>query len=808
MSRALLAALVLFCSSHSFPSQGQIRPRPPAVRMTQMLVRVAVVDGVASTTLEQTWRNDGGGEAEATWVLPLPEGAVADGFTMTVNGVPMAGEVLGADEARGVYESIVRSRRDPGLLEFFGRGCLRARIFPIPAQGEVRVNVGFRALLPERLGVRRWSFALGAAGAEGLAPERVVLDLAIRSKKAIKNAFAPLAAIQVIQKDDHEVRASFEGASAALAGGELAVYYGLSEAEFGLDLLTHRGAGDAEGTFLMLISPKREWQREETFRKSIVFVLDTSGSMEGQKIEQAKSALKLFLQSLAPDDLFDVVPFATEPEPFFRARVPATAERIGEALARVERITAAGGTNIDGALTAALASADPPDGRVPIVVCLTDGEPTVGEVEPERILAAARAGNGSRSRVFVLGVGNGVNTHLLDRLAAENRGARDYVREEERIDEKTRALFAKLSHPVMTDVVLAIDGLAPSKVVPAKLPDLFAGDRLEVFGRYAGEGGHAIRLSGLVGGVRREFVYEGTFARETTAETAFLAPLWAERRVGVLLDAIRLSGSGGPNAELVGEVERLGREYRIVTPYTSHLVVEPGLRRYASRSFRGPGDVVPGSGAPGSPGGAPSGRPSSGGGAAAGPAGPTTPGAEGSDAFYLGQGGGRSEEERLDELARELGRRGVLPVGAPQAELVALARRVSQELRASERALDSIAAEVSGAKAVDDRLSLARLMSGRRAGSASELLELFTRRVADRTFVLRNGVWVDQTCGEDLPAERRRVEAFSADYFALLAARPALAPYLALSTRLIVKLGSDVYEIFDPSFMPPGSTGR
>jgi Ca-activated chloride channel family protein len=787
MSRAFSVGLVLFLSSLSFQSQGQVRPFPPAVRMTQMIVRVAVVDGVASTTLEQTWRNDGGGDAEANWILPLPSGAVADGFSMTVNGVAMAGEVLGADEARGVYESIVRSRRDPGLLEFFGRGCLRARIFPIPARGEVRVNVGFRALLPERLGVRNWSFALRAAGVEGLAPERIVLDLSIRSKKPIKNAFAPLAAIQVIQKDDHEVRASFEGAAAALAGGELAVYYGLSEAEFGLDLLTHRGAADAEGTYLMLISPKREWQQQETLKKSIVFVLDTSGSMEGKKIEQAKNALKLFLQSLASDDQFDVVPFATEPEPFFGARVPASAEKIAEALARVERITAAGGTNIDGALAAALrgvgmSANGEADGRVPIVVFLTDGEPTVGETLPDKILAAVRGANAGKARVFVLGVGAGVNTHLLDTLASENGGARDYVREEERIDEKTCALFAKLSHPVMTDLALVIDGLAPAKVVPAHLPDLFAGDRLEVFGRYAGEGAHAIRLSGLVGGVRREFVYEGTFARETTPETAFLAPLWAERRVGVLLDAIRLNG---PNPELVGEVERLGREFRIVTPYTSHLVVEPGLRRFAARSWRGPGDSVPpGGGAPGAPGGAPESRPAT---SAAEPEG---------DGFFLGHRG--SESGSLDELARELGRQGVLPIDAPQEQLVALARQVSQELQDSERALKGLGDSETGTQAVDDSLYLARLMSGRRESSPSALFELFTRRVQDKTFVLRNGVWIDQALGENPPAERRRVEAFSAEYFALIAARPALAPYLSLSARLIVKLGSDVYEIVAP----------
>lgn len=785
MSRVLFLAALFACVLPLAAPRAQGRIVQPAVHMTQMTVQVVVVDGVASTTLKQTWRNDGGSVAEATWILPLPPGAVADGFTMTVNGAPLAGEVLDAGRAREVYESIVRSRRDPGLLEYFGRGCLRARIFPIPAQGEVKVDVAFRQVLEERLGLWRWSFAFGAAGAEGLAPERLVLDLVLRSRKPIKNAFAPLSAIQVIQKDDHEVRASFEGTPAALAERELSFYYGLSEAEFGLDLLTHRSAADAEGTFLMLISPKREWQSTETLRKSIVFVLDTSGSMEGKKIDQAKAALKLFLQSLGPDDRFDVVPFATEAEPFFGERVPATPERIAEALARVERVAAAGGTNIDGALAAALRG-PAEDGRVPIVVFLTDGEPTVGVTNPAAILAAVRAANARRARVFVLGVGVKLDTHLLDTLAAENGGARDYVREEERIDDKTRALFAKLSHPVMTDLVLTIDGLSPTKLVPARLPDLFAGDRLELFGRYASEGAHAIRLAGVVSGVRREYVYEGTFARETPGDTAFLAPLWAERRVGLLLDSIRLNGA---NPELVGEIERLGREYRIVTPYTSHLIVEPGLQRFAGRTGAiGGGGSGPGSGpaGPSSPGHG-SGSPK-----------PATGGAETSmDGFFLGQGSAGSRAT-LDDLAEQLSAEGVLPSDAPRAELVALARVVAQELKDSEQRWSELGRTVTGAKAVDDSQYLARLMSGRRDGSGGSLLELFTRRVKDKTFVLRAGVWVDRTCGESVPAERKVVEAFSGEYFALLATRPALAPYLALSSRLVVKLGDEVIEIVEP----------
>jgi len=773
--RVLAVSTLLSLLSASAGAQVEPLRRPAAVRMAQLALKVDVVDGVATTKVRQLWRNDGDVQAEATWLLPLPRGVVADGFVVRANGVETPGEVLKAEEARSVYEGIVRRRLDPGLLEFYGRGCLRARIFPIPPRGEMATEVTFRQVLPELQGLRSWSFALGAAGNEGLAPERVVLDFTLSSRKSIKNAFAPLRAIQVLQKDDHTVRASFEGSPASLPERELALFYGLSEAEFGLDLLAHRAPDAAEGTFLMLVSPRREWQTREILKKSIVFVLDTSGSMEGDKLKQARGALRLFLSSLGPEDTFDVVPFATEPEPFFGKRVPATIDAVADALARVERVTAGGGTNIAGALDVALASGSD-DGRVPIVVFVTDGEPTVGETDVNKILEAVRARNGARNRVFVLGVGDELRTDLLDSLALDNGGARDYVRPSEDLEAKSRALFAKLSHPVMTDVSLAIDGLAVTKLVPARTPDLFAGDRLEIVGRYAGEGAHAIRLTGVVGGERREYVYEATFPAKSGTENAFVASLWAERRVGTLLEAIRRNG---PNPELVGEVERLGREYHIVTPYTSHLVIEEGLR-FAQR-----GGMGGGAGGPGGPRGTYRGP------------GDTRP-PEGSDGWFLGSGNkAAATAPSLDEIALALRDGGVLPADAEPAQLARLARSVADEMQAAEQRWNGLDA-VSGAGAVDASEYLARIVSGGNATQQS-VAELFARRVKDKTFVLRGGVWTDEACGDATGVARRTVTAFSDEYFALLAARPELAPYLALSPRLVVRLGNEVFEIVEPS---------
>ncbi|MCZ6598295.1 MAG: VIT domain-containing protein [Planctomycetota bacterium] len=760
--------------------------------MTSLAVQVRIVDGVATTRLEQVLKNSSGSIQEAIWLLPLPEGAVADGFRMTVNGVEMAGEVLGADQARGIYEDIVRRKRDPGLLEYFGRGCLRARIFPIPAHGQVKVDVVFRQIVPQLGGLHRWSLALNAAGLEGRPPEHVTLDLSISSKKPLRNVFSPAKGIEVVRKDDHEARASFEGEFGQLSEGELAVFYGLSEQEFGLNLLSTRKKGTEEGSFLMLVAPKREWDESQVMRKSITFVLDTSGSMSGRKIDQARGALRSFLGSLRPDDRFNIIPFATEALPFFPEPVSATPENLEAAYGRIDGIEARGGTNISQALALALGGATCGE-HVPIVVFLTDGLPTVGEKDAPVILSDAERWNTAKARIFVFGVGHDVDTNLLDNLAGKSGGARDYVREKESIEEKAGDLFTKLSHPVMTDLELSVDGVEVSRRVPAKLPDLFKGATLQVFGRYQGKGAHAIRLTGTVQGVRREYVYEGTFAEGPVEDHDFVPPLWAERRVGVLLDAIRLNGS---DPELVGEVKRLGREYQIVTPYTSHLIVEEGL-------------------------------------AIALPTGPATPGTggvtSGADGWFLGQGGTgpsspgslggaraglrRNEEVSLDEITLRLRDAGVLPDNAPAPELESLALEVVRELRASQEGFGRLGYAESGKDAVDDSVYLAHLIAGRSSGSdnyylghgdrgkkRADLVSLFTRRVKDKVFVLRKGVWTDRTYDVGkMAAGKKVVEAWSREYFDLLKAKPELRSYFAFSTRLIVVIGSEVYEVRAPA---------
>ncbi len=791
MSIAL--ALASLSLSAGLQSPGPAGPLVGPVRARSLAISVRVVDGVATTRLQLELENEGSRPEEATWMLPLGEGVSVDDFRMRAGGLELTGEVLEAQSARGVYEEIVRSRRDPGLLEYLGRGCLRARVFPVPPRGTMEVEVSWREILPEVGGLRRWSFPAAAAGLDGGPPESLTLDLSIESRRALLNVFSSTPGLEVVRTGDHGARASFEGQGQGLPARGLEVFHGLTDEQFGLDLLSTRPVADQAGGFLMLISPRRELPETQSSPRSIAFVLDTSGSMQGRKLEQAKASLRMFLGSLRPGETFDVVPFATSPEPFFPAPVPADAEHLEQALRKVDALQATGGTNLDDALHAALRRVTRGGGRVPIVVLLTDGVPTVKETVPARILQHAAAWNLSGARVFALGVGTDVNTLLLDRLSGDNGGTRGYIGPEEDIEIGASALLAALSRPVLTDLELSVEGIELEQLVPSALPDLFHGGRLSLFGRYRGAGPATIRLSGMFAGERRTFEYQVSFASGPVESFDFVPSLWAERRVAVLLDELRLRG---PSQELIDEVRRLGVEHGIVTPYTSHLILEQGLGLPSSSQAgarRGPGDTVP-------PGGA-----------SPGPAspGPATPSSSGSRGPTTGVAGARADREPdIDQIAGRLRDAGVLPPGASAQELRQLALDVGREMRSADRGLRGLGREPTGSEAVADSAYLARLM--RLAGSVTGsdefylgrgeaspvqgLLALFTRKVRNKTFDLRKGVWTER----GLPAEaseRIVVEAFSKAWFDLLAQKPALRPYFAFSTRLVVVLDGTIYEV-------------
>ncbi len=552
-------------------------------------IYVEITDGVAVTQVHQTLRNPLPTAVEGTYVFPLAEEVALGDFSMTVDGKTLRGEVLDKDQARNAYESIVRSMRDPGLLEFIGTRLFRASIAPIPAGGQIDVKLAYSNALREQSGLGHYQHALRAGGASDQVIRELVISVRIKSTLPLLNVFSPTHECAVTRPSDLEARISYERTQVQ-PDRDFQLYYQRKDQRFGISLLTHRRPGEP-GYFLLRLAPRIEAAADDAIPKDIAFVVDTSGSMRGEKIAQARRALKFCIDSLSPSDRFNIYPFATDVRPFRDALVTADADVRDDALRFAEKLEADGGTNIWRALRTALDD-DPRDAARPyLVVFMTDGHPTIEETDPARILKQVREKNARGVRFHVLGVGNDVATDLLDKLAEMNRGSRDYCIEGEDLELKLSGLAGRLAHPLLADLSLQLEGLGATDVYPALLPDLFKGGDIVVMGRYDAAGRHTVKLRGKARDRELELTYEAEFDRHTT-ENEFLPRLWAQRKVAFLVDQIRLHGR---SSELENEVVRLATRHGIVTPFTSSLILEdrrgplasaaaPVIRRSAQRA--------------------------------------------------------------------------------------------------------------------------------------------------------------------------------------------------------------------------------
>ncbi|MCK4236898.1 MAG: VWA domain-containing protein, partial [Candidatus Krumholzibacteria bacterium] len=373
----------------------------------------------------------------------------------------------------------------------------------------------------------------------------------------------------------------YEGKN-VLPDRDFLLYYTLSEKDMGLNLLTHKPYGK-NGYFMLLLSPGRLERTGAVISKEIVFVIDVSGSMAGEKIEQAKEALKYCLRKLNRGDRFNIITFATGIEYFQEGPVPAAMKMIDLALDFVDTIDARGGTNIDEALRKALSAAESP-GAPRMIIFLTDGAPTVGETDDDDILKNVKKRNSKDARIFSFGVGYDVNTYLLDNLSLGNGGMAEYIKPEESIELKVTSFFSKVSDPIMTDISLEFDRVRIRDLYPTELPDIFNGMQLVLFGRYRDSGPTAIHLRGRVGENDKTMMFESSFD-ETNRGNDFIPRLWATRKIAYLLTEVRLHGESN---ELVGEIINLAKEHGIITPYTSYLIHKhgpPTIRPLMSRAM-------------------------------------------------------------------------------------------------------------------------------------------------------------------------------------------------------------------------------
>jgi Ca-activated chloride channel homolog len=530
-------------------------------------VEVSIEDQVAVTKIDQVFVNESSYQLEGTYVFPLPEDASISAFAMYVDGQRLDGEVLDREQARRIYEDIVRKRRDPALLEYVGRSAFRARIFPIAPHSEKRVQLEYTQVLTLDGGLIRYVYPLDTErfSAKPIPDVRIHVD--IRSKDAIKSVYSPSHDAAVDRPSDYRAVVGVEESNVK-PDKDFALYYTLSGQDVGLNLLTYKPAGE-DGFFLLLAAPRVQVDSYAVIAKDVMFVVDTSGSMRGEKLAQVKKALKFVLDNLNKEDRFNIIAFSTGLHPYAESMRPASERK--EALQFVDELKAAGGTNIERALTEALSQSQ--TGRPQIVIFLTDGLPTEGVTDMPTIIEHVNKAARPESRLFAFGVGDDVNATLLDTMAQAHRGATAYVRPGQDIEAEVSGFYDKVSTPLLSDLKLNFGDVRVTDVYPDPLPDLFVGSQLVLAGRYHlgdAHGSAGITLSGEVNGQKQTFTYEDVSFRERGGES-FIARLWATRRIGYLLSQIRLHGE---ERELVEEIVDLAVRYGIVTPYTSFLIQE------------------------------------------------------------------------------------------------------------------------------------------------------------------------------------------------------------------------------------------
>jgi uncharacterized protein YegL len=756
---AIALTLTLLTTTAAFGS-GILIPKDtslPPLAIKHQRVDIQIKDGVATAKIEQVFQNSVNRDLEAVFVFPLPENAAISDFAMFINGKRMSGELVEKDKARKIYQDIVRRMKDPGLLEYMGGNLFRISIYPVPANGEQRIELEYSQTLPFDDGLYKFTYPLKTGEKASRTLEDFTTSVRINSTTPIKTVYSPSHEVGITRKGENEAVVGFEE-DRALLDRDFVLYYSVSKKAFGLNLLTHAVKGK-DGFYMLMLAPSVTPPGGKPVAKDVLFVFDTSGSMAGDKIEQARGALAQCVQRLNDGDRFNIIRFSTDVESLGDKLLPVTGENREKALAFSKALTARGGTAIDDALAAAL-KMDFDPGRPRIVVFLTDGKPTVGESSVEAIVGHVDGNNKDGVRLFVFGVGEKVNTHLLDTLSSKNGGLSQYVLPDEDIEVKVSSLVDKLSNPVLANVQVEVDRIKTTRIHPRRLPDLFCGDQLVMLGRYEGSGHVAIRLMGDVDGDQREFVYENDFAK-TNSDNTFIPRLWATRRVGYLLDAIRLEGE---DKELKDEVMLLSKEYGIMTPYTSYLVLE-------------------------------------------------------NDDAYKQHGiardqiarGAAEREEQAVKMFSLSGRAPARPNSAPQpklkaavpmfnegaADAMAAAAPETSGVRrrtvgGDERKVESYLRADSGAEAIDLSRAISRYKEDTVAGEKMAAV----RHIGERVFYRIEDRWVDSDYKKDM--KTREIEFASDAYFKLLTQHPELKPCLALGTDIIIVMKGEALVIREP----------
>ena len=562
-------------------------------------VKAEISGFLSRVNVTQEFENPFKEKIEAIYTFPLPQNAAVDDMTMTIGNRVVKGKILPREEAQAVYEAAKSNGQVASLLNQERPNIFTQSVANILPGEQIKITISYVETLKYEAGAYEFVFPMvvgpryipgqpnGEKRGNGFAPDTtqvpdasritpkmapagfrsghdVSLDIQLDAGLLIDALDSKTHPIDIERPDARSAHIRLKEA-ATIPNKDFVLRYDVAGGSIQDAILTHRS--DKGGFFTMILQPPDRVAVQDVTPKELVFVLDTSGSMEGFPIEKAKETMKLAMDSLYPSDTFNLITFAGNTDILFPHPVPATKENIRKAQLLLSGRGGSGGTEMMTAIKAALEPSDNQD-HVRIVCFMTDGY--VGN-DMEIISEIQKHSN---ARVFGFGIGESVNRFLLDKMAEAGRGEVEYVGLNDDGSAAARRFHERIRNPLLTDISIDWNGLPVADVYPQRIPDLFSAKPLILSGRFTSPANGTIRLKGKVAG--NDFVRDIPVSfPETMASHDVLSSLWARRRIDDLMSQDYAGAqSGRMKPDLKQTITQVGLEYRLMTQFTSFVAVE------------------------------------------------------------------------------------------------------------------------------------------------------------------------------------------------------------------------------------------
>lgn len=538
------------------------------LEITEHVVNVTINNGVAVTEVNQVFRNTENRQVEALYTFPVSKGASVANFSMWINGKEMIGEVVEKKRARQIYDSYKQKRRDPGLLEQTDYKTFEMRIFPIAAQAEQRVQIAYYQELDTDHDWSTYVYPLATATRSDIdSKTRGKFSLTLHAKSEV-----PIVATESPSHGEDFVfvrhnEAYFQGSLEAEGGNldrDVVLAYQVSRPRTGVDIITSKQKGD-DGYFMLTLTAGEELAGSNG-GADYVFILDISGSMTTDgKLRISRESIAAFIDTLGEGDRFEIITFNISAHPMFGDLQDVSDQTKDRAREFLATQNARGGTTLRPALETAYKYGE--SDRTMNIVILSDGMTEQGERDTLIQMIGSRP---RYARVFCIGVGNEVNRPLLSQMAEDAGGLAAFLSPGDSFERQASAFRRKLTRPVATDLRIQLENADAYDLEPERLPNLYHGSPVRLYGRYRKTGPTKVRVQAEVVGTVIDQKIDITLPAvdENNPE---IERMWAWHKMdGLLKQADRAGG----RSQVVDEIVRLGEGYAITSEYTSFLVLE------------------------------------------------------------------------------------------------------------------------------------------------------------------------------------------------------------------------------------------